>query len=69
MKKIEAIKLASQYAQQRGYDILRYDILAKRDGDEWIIHFNTKEQKPRPGDFFTIGIDSNKSIKYFFPGK
>jgi hypothetical protein len=65
----EAIKLASQYAKQQGYDILQYDISAERDGDEWIVHFYSKEQKPRPGDFFTIGIDSNKSIKYLFPGK
>jgi hypothetical protein len=68
MKEKEAIEIASNYAKQQGYDISQYDITAKHEKGEWVVHF--KGKKPVPGNFFTVYIDDkSKVVKQLFRGK
>lgn len=72
MEKREVVELASNFAQQRGYDISQYEITAEKIDDEWEVYFQRKSEvyKPRPGDFFTVCIDDkSKSIQQLFEGK
>jgi hypothetical protein len=68
MNEKEVIELASDFAEQKGYDISQYNLTAKREKREWIVRFQGKEL--RPGNFFTIYVDDKtKSVKQLFPGK
>jgi hypothetical protein len=64
MREGEAVKVASEYAKQHGYDPVHYRILAVRKNGKWEVHFerNGESSKPRPGDFFTIYVDHRTKV-------
>lgn len=66
----EAIELASSYAEQQGYNVTQYDVSVKKDKNEWLVHFQGKNEgkKHPPGNFFTVYID-DKLVLHLFPGK
>ncbi len=67
----EAVELASSFARQEGYDTGRYRVEAERTGGRWEVHFRRKsEDKPRPGDFFTVHVDDESgSVQRMIHGK
>ena len=71
MNETEAVELASDFARREGYDPSRYDVEAERQDVRWEIHFRRKsEDKPRPGDFFTVYVDDESgSVQGIVHGK
>jgi len=72
MTKTEATALASDFAEQKGYDIHQYTLKAKKTKREWQIYFqrSSETEKPNPGDFFTVCIDDTaRSVQRIFYGK
>lgn len=71
MNRTEAIELASSFARQEGYDTGRYRVEAERAEDRWEVNFRRKsEDKPRPGDFFTVHVDDESgSVQKMVHGK
>ncbi len=70
MKESEAIEVASGFAAQQGYDVVEYDVKAVKKSGLWELHFRRKDEKPRPGDFFTIEVDDKSgTARRIFHGK
>ena len=71
MSEAEAVELATDYARREGYDTGRYDVDAEKKDVRWEIHFRRKsEDKPRPGDFFTVHVeDESGAVQRIVPGK
>mgnify|MGYP001088363460 CR=1 FL=1 len=72
MKATEATELASNFARQKGYDIIQYNIKTAKRGGQWRIFFHRKSgmHRPRPGDFFTVYVDDrSESIRRIVYGK
>ena len=67
----QAIKAASEYANQQHYNPSQYNIKATKKGNVWEVYFQRKkEYKPPPGDFFTIYIDETSgSVEQIIHGK
>jgi hypothetical protein len=58
MNEAEAVEVASDFAREEGYDIDRYNVEVEKAEGRWEVHFRRKSQdKPRPGDFFTVHVD------------
>ncbi|HEX6709752.1 MAG TPA: hypothetical protein VF068_05415 [Rubrobacter sp.] len=71
MSETEAVEVAADYARREGYDTGRYDVEAEKQDVRWEIHFQRKgEDKPRPGDFFTVHVDDvSGSVQRIVHGK
>lgn len=70
MKESEAVEIASSFARQQGYDTAAYSVRAVRKGELWELHFRSKDEKPRPGDFFTIQVeDKSGTVRRIVHGK
>lgn len=71
MSETEAIERAANSARREGYDTSRYDVEAEKKDARWEIHFRRKsEDKPRPGDFFTVHVDDESgSVRRILHGK
>ena len=72
MEKSVVVRMAKVYAEQRGYNISQYEISGKKFDDEWEIYFqrNSTDEKPHPGDFFTVCVDDkSRSIRKIIEGK
>ncbi|WP_166298048.1 hypothetical protein [Bradyrhizobium sp. 2S1] len=70
MNEEEAVRLATLYARQQGYDPGQYEIRADRRDGEWLIFFRSGLARPGPGDFFTVYVDDkSRSAQRLVPGK
>lgn len=71
MKKDEAVKIAIECIEQKGYDVRQYTFKTKRINNDWEIYFYRKMiYKPSPGDFLTVCIDvKSKQVSRIFEGK
>ncbi len=70
MKETEAVELASNFAQQQGYNVSQYNIRPAKKDTQWEIYFQSKINKPRPGDFFTVYIDDkSRAVQRIIYGK
>lgn len=70
MERKDVIELACHFARQKGYDTEKYTISVEYMENVWQVNFYKKEEKPGPGDFFTVGInDISKTVEYLFRGK
>ena len=64
----EVIKIARDYASRHGYDVERYEPVAKRDDGEWHVFFRGKDLLP--GNFFSVYVnDASGRVRELVPGK
>jgi hypothetical protein len=70
MQTTEALDLACSFARSQGRDPSRYKTRIIAEGKQWRVEFSSLQDKPRPGDFFTIYLDDeSKSVVRLVPGK
>ncbi len=71
MDEVVAVEMASEAAEQEGYDVRQYNVRINRTSDGWAIHYLRKnEAKPSPGDFFAIYVDEeSESVRRIVHGK
>jgi hypothetical protein len=68
MSSDEAIKIARDYATRQGYDVERYEPVAKRDDGEWHVFFRGRDLLP--GNFFSVYVnDASGIVRELVPGK
>lgn len=70
MQQQEAIELARSFARSQGRNSDRYNTAAVLEGKQWRVEFLSRQEKPRPGDFFTVYIDDqSRRVERLVPGK
>ena len=72
MNETEAVKLATHYVREQGYDPASYRIRASRQKGSWEVYFeyDPATGRPGPGDFFTVYLDDrSKSVERMVHGK
>lgn len=70
MQEQEALELARSFARNEGRDPDRYHTKAVLEGKQWTVEFLSRQEKPRPGDFFTVHIDDqSQRVERLVPGK